>query len=308
MIDLRGLDLNLLVILQGLLEERSISAVARRLDLSQPAVSNALRRLRTALDDELFVRSANTMQPTPLAERLAEPVGEALSLLSHMLDFREVFAPGEGTRRFRVAMSDVGEIHFMPGLLAQCAIQAPGVRIDTVRLAGTELRRDMEAGRVDLAIGAFAEDLGTGFFQRRLFDQGYLTLHRPGLPGVGPGMGRPAFVAQRHLLVSRAQPYGQINASLERAGVVLADHFSVPHFGAVPYILASNDVLATVPEKLAQSVAARFDLATLRPPVRVPRLPTHLFWPRRLHRDAANQWLRGLLVEQFGTGDAQAPG
>ncbi|MBU4611563.1 LysR family transcriptional regulator [Achromobacter sp. GG226] len=299
MIDLRGLDLNLLVILQGLLEERSISAVARRLDLSQPAVSNALRRLRVALDDELFVRSANTMQPTPLAERLAEPVGEALSLLSHMLDFREAFDPAAGARRFRVAMSDVGEIHFMPRLLARCAADAPGVRIDSVRLAGTELRRDMEAGRVDLAIGAFAEDMGSGFFQRQLFQQGYLTLHRPGMAGVGEGMSRAAFVAQRHLIVSRALPYGQINTSLERAGVVLDAHFSVPHFGAVPYIVASNDVLATVPEKLAQSVAERFGLATFTPPLRVAPLQTRLFWPRRLHRDAANQWLRERAVQLF---------
>src|SRR5690606_660392 len=102
--DLRNLDLNLLVILQHLLEERSISAVARRLNLSQPAVSNALRRLRVAMDDPLFVRSGQGMQPTPLAERLAEPVGEALSLLTHMLDFRDAFDPTVGSRRFRVAM------------------------------------------------------------------------------------------------------------------------------------------------------------------------------------------------------------
>ena len=298
MADLRGLDLNLLVILQHLLEERSISAVARRLNLSQPAVSNALRRLRTALDDELFVRTAQGMQPTPLAERLAEPVGEALSLLSHMLDFRDAFDPAAGTRRFTVAMSDVGEIHFMPQLIGRCAAIAPGVRIDSVRLAGADLRREMEAGRVDLAVGAF-DEMGSGFFQRMLFRQGYLTLYRHGHPSARPDMTRQAFVAARHLIVSRAAPYGQVNQSLERAGVVLAEHFSVPHFGAVPYIVADNDVLATVPQKLAQSVAQRFGLHTFAPPLRVPYLQTNLFWPRRFHRDAANQWLRGVIVEMF---------
>src|SRR5690606_12307747 len=98
MADLRGLDLNLLVVFQHLLEERNISAVARRLNISQPAVSNALRRLRVALDDELFVRTGQGMQPTPLAERLAEPVGEALSLLSHVLDFRDEFDPSTASR------------------------------------------------------------------------------------------------------------------------------------------------------------------------------------------------------------------
>ncbi|GAA5234298.1 LysR family transcriptional regulator [Verticiella sediminum] len=300
MIDLRTLDLNLLVILQALLEERSISAVARRLNLSQPAVSNALRRLRNALADDLFVRSAQGMQPTPLAERLAEPVGEALSLLSHMLDFRDDFEPAIGTQRFRVAMSDVGEIHFMPRLLARCAVDAPGVRIDTVRVAGAELRRDMEAGRVDLAVGAFSEDMGSGCFQRMLFRQGYLTLHRPAHPLARPGMPLAAFVAARHLVISRALPYGDVNQALERAGVPLHEHFSVPHFSAVPFIVAENDVLATVPEKLAQSVAGRFGLRTFVPPLPVPPLQTHLFWPRRLHRDAANQWLRGLIVAMYG--------
>lgn len=300
MADLRGLDLNLLVILQHLLEERSISAVARRLQLSQPAVSNALRRLRTALDDELFVRSAQGMQPTPLAERLAEPVGEALSLLSHMLDFRDAFDPAGGTRRFVVAMSDVGETHFMPTLLGLCAASSPGVRIDTVRLAGPDLRREMEAGRVDLAVGAF-EDLGGSFFQRMLFRQGYLTLYREGHPTAHADMTRQEFIQARHLVVSRALPYGQVNQSLERAGVVLSEHFSVPHFGAVPYIVAENDLLATVPQKLALSVAMRFGLRTLAPPLRVPYLQTNMFWSRRFHRDAANQWLRGLIVDNFAS-------
>lgn len=299
MADLRGLDLNLLIIFQYLLEEGSISAVARRLDLSQPAVSNALRRLRVRLDDELFVRTAQGMQPTPLAARFAEPVGEALSLISHMLDVQDHFDPAAGNRRFRIAMSDVGEIHFIPELIAHCAEAAPAVRIDSVRLAGAELRREMEAGRVDLAVGVF-DDLGSGFFQRLLFRQDYLTLHRVGHPDAHPGMSRQAFIAQRHLLVSGAVPYGQVNQALERAGIVLSQHFSVPHFVSVPHILADNDLLATVPRKLAESVAARFGLRTLAPPIRIPALHTHLFWPRRFHRDAAHQWLRNLIVTRFG--------
>src|SRR5690606_19365772 len=116
MAELRNIDLNLLVIFQHLLEERNISAVARRLDLSQPAVSNAVRRLRTVLGDELLVRTAQGTQPTPQAERLGGPVGEALALLSHTLDATQDFHAASSQRRFRIAMSDVGEIHFMPQL------------------------------------------------------------------------------------------------------------------------------------------------------------------------------------------------
>ena len=115
-------------------------------------------------------------------------------------------------------------------------------------------------------------------------------------------MGIKAFRAERHLIVSRAAPYGQVNQSMERAGVVLAEHFSVPHFSAVPYIVSATDLLATVPEKLAASAAPPFGLRFMTPPVRVPALQTNLYWQRRVDRDSGNQWLRGLIVNTFGVG------
>lgn len=305
MTDLRGLDLHLLIVLQNVLEDRNISAVARRMHMSQPAVSNALRRLRQAFDDELFVRTAQGMQPTPLAERLAEPVAEALALVSSMLEVRDAFDPGQSQRRFTLALSDVGEMHFMPRLVAVCARQAPGVRLDVVRLAGAELRRAMEAGRVDLAVGVF-EDLGADFFQRLLFRQGYLTLFRQAHPQAGQLDQREVFLAAQHVIVTQAAPYGQINDALRRAGLNLAQHFSVPHFGAVPFIVAESDLLATVPVRLAQAVAKRFGLATVAPPLRMPPLQTHVFWTRRLHRDAGHQWLREQIVQQFAERAAAA--
>lgn len=298
MAELRNIDLNLLVVFQHLLEERNISAVARRLDVSQPAVSNALRRLRTVLGDELFVRTGQGMQPTPQAERLGGPVGEALALLSHTLDATHDFHPADSQRRFRIAMSDVGEIYFMPRLMEYCAQHAPGVRIDSLRLSGADLRREMDAGRVDLAIGAF-EDLGSGSMQRMLFRQGYATLFRRGHPTAHEGMGLKAFRAERHLVVSHAAPYGQVNQSLEKAGVALDAHFSVPHFSAVPYIVSTTNLLATVPRKLADSVATYFRLGLMVPPVRVPALQTNLYWHRRFHRDSGNQWLRAMMVDTF---------
>lgn len=298
MAELRNIDLNLLVIFQHLLEDRNISAVARRLNLSQPAVSNALRRLRSVLGDELFVRTTHGMQPTPHAERLGGPVGEALALLSHTLDARHDFRAEESPRRFRIAMSDVGEIYFMPRLIEHCARHAPGVRMDSLHLSGADLRREMDAGRIDLAIGAF-EGLGSGVMQRMLFCQGYATLFRREHPTAHEGMSLKAFRAERHLVVSHAAPHGQVNQSLEKAGVALDAHFSVPHFSAVPHIVSATDLLATVPQKLADSVAAHFELGLLAPPLRVPALQTNLYWHRRFHRDSGNQWLRAITVDIF---------
>lgn len=295
---LRKVDLNLLVVFQHLLEERNISAVARRLDLSQPAVSNALRRLRAAYGDELFVRTGQGMQPTPLAEAMGGPVSEALSLLSHLADAVQPFEPSASQRRLRIAMTDVGEIHFMPSLMELCARHAPGVRIDSLRLAGADLQRELDAGRVDLALGAF-EGLGGGVVQRMLFRQGYATLYRQGHPRAHAGMSVKAFRAERHLIVSRAAPEGQVNQALERAGVALAEQFSVPHFSAVPYIVSTTDLLATVPQKLAASAALHFGLQWLMPPVKLAALQTNLYWHRRLQRDGANQWLRHLIIDTF---------
>ncbi|KOF52068.1 LysR family transcriptional regulator [Achromobacter sp. DMS1] len=306
MASLRDVDLNLLLVFQHLLEERNISAVARRMDLTQPAASNALRRLRAAFGDELFVRTGQGMQPTPRAERLAGPVSEALATLSRALQDQNAFDPAASRRRFRVAMSDVGEIHFMPRLMEACAQLAPGVRIDSVRTQGPDLQREMEAGRIDLAVGAF-DDMGAGVMQRMLFRQGYATLFRQGHPTAHAGMSLKAFRAERHLIVSRAAPYGQVNQSMERAGLVLAEHFSVPHFSAVPYIVSATDLLATVPEKLAASAAGPFGLRYIAPPVKVPPLQTNMYWQRRYDRDGGSQWLRGLIAEVFGADGQQAP-
>jgi DNA-binding transcriptional LysR family regulator len=305
MADLRDVDLNLLILFQHLLEDRNLSAVARRLDLSQPAVSNALRRLRLAFGDELFVRTAQGMLPTPRAQRLSGPVSEALAMLSQALQDQDAFDAATSTRRFRVAMTDVGEIHFMPRLMEVCVQVAPQVRIDSVRVQGPDLPREMEAGRVDLAIGAF-DEMGAGTLQRMLFRQGYATLFRQAHPSAHQGMGLKAFRAERHLIVSRAAPYGQVNQSMERAGVPLAEHFSVPHFSAVPYIVSATDLLATVPEKLAASAAQPFGLRYMTPPVKVPALQTNMYWQRRYHRDGGNQWLRALIVNAFAVGSTPA--
>jgi DNA-binding transcriptional LysR family regulator len=296
--DLRALDLNLLIVFQYLMEDRNLSAVARRLGITQPAASNALRRLRATFDDALFVRTAQGMLPTPYAQHLGGAVAEALSTLAHALEAPPRFDPSASTRRFRVAMTDVGEIHFMPALMEHCARQAPGVRVESVRLQGAELQREMDAGRVDMALGAF-HGLAGGLLQRMLFRQGYATLFRRDHPTAHEGMGLKAFRAERHLLVSHAAPYGQVNQALEKAGLALASHFSVPHFAAVPYIVSATDLLATVPRKLADSAASRFGLGVLTPPIRVPALQSNLYWHARFQRDGGNQWLRALIVDIF---------
>ena len=300
MLNLRDVDLNLLVVFQEILREKRISAVAERLGLSQPAVSNALARLRQTFDDELFVRTPRGMMPTALAEQLAEPVAMALDTLQRALGQRTHFDAASSTRSFTIAMSDVGEVYFMPVLAQLCAEQAPGVRIDTVRAGAFDMKAGMEAGAIDLAIGAFDDLSGESVFQRRLFQQDYVTMFRRGhVLGEGE-LTLERFRAASHLVVaSSASPYNAIGPLLDKAGITQAARFSVPHFVAVPYIVSTTDLVVTVPRKLAERAAPPFGLQFVAPPLKLPALQTNVFWHRRFHQDAGNQWLRNLVAQRF---------
>jgi DNA-binding transcriptional LysR family regulator len=300
MIEPKDIDLNLLVVLHEVFQHRQISSVAKKLGLSQPAVSNALARLRKSFDDELFVRTAQGMQPTPLAQQLAEPVASALAGITRALNAQDVFDAASSKRHFTIAMTDVGELYFMPKLIEQCRQLAPQLRLSTVRASTIDLKDDMETGRVDLAIGAF-DDISGALYQRRLFKQNYVCLMRRGHPLAGATMNAKDFLAAQHLIVaSMESPYDKINQSLEKAGISATAHFTVPHFGAVPYILSGSDLLVMVPQKLAESAAAPFGLVYVKPPLRLPSLQTNVFWHRRFNQDEGNQWLRQLIVESFG--------
>jgi DNA-binding transcriptional LysR family regulator len=298
-IELRNIDLNLLVVFQEVFQERQISMAAKHLRLSQSAVSNALARLRRTLNDELFVRTSQGMQPTPFAMQLADPVAAALANVSLALNPQEPFSPATSARRFTLAMTDVGEVYFMPVLIETLSSLAPDVQISTVRASTIDLKAEMEVGRVDLAIGAF-DDVSTALYQRRLFRQHYVSMFRAGHPLGQGALTLKRFLAAKHLLVSSLEsPYGRINQMLEKAGVRAATKFSVPHFTAVPYIVSTTDLVVTVPQKLAERAAAPFNLEYLRPPLRLPSLQTNVFWHRRFNQDDGNQWLRGLVAEIF---------
>ncbi|MGI4843115.1 MAG: LysR family transcriptional regulator [Janthinobacterium lividum] len=299
MIEPHDIDLNLLSVFQEVYRERQISSAARRLGLSQSAVSNALARLRRAFGDELFVRTATGMQPTPLAAQMAEPIGVAMAQVALALNQRSRFDPATSSRRFVLAMTDVGEIYFMPTLIERCKLLAPLVEISSVRAGSLSLKEEMEGGRVDLAVGPF-EDISEALYQRQLFRQPYVTMFRKGHP-LGKGEVTPArFVKAEHMLVdANESPYDRINALLARAGIGPSVRFRVPHFTAVPYMAATSDLVVTVPQKLAERAAAPFGLEWIVPPLELPALQTNVFWHRRYNQDPGNQWLRGLLAEVF---------
>lgn len=303
--ELRDLDLNLLLVFNQLLIDRKVSTAAENLDLTQPAMSNALKRLRTALQDELFVRTYQGMEPTPYALQLAEPVTLAIQTLRDALGRQDVFDPLTCNRRFIMAMTDIGEIYFMPKLMDALAELAPGCTISTLRNTADTLAEGLQNGTIDLAVGLLPH-LQAGFFQRRLFHHRYVCLCRAGHPATQEPLTVERFTRYDHVKVVAANTgHGEVDAFYARAGVVRNVRLEVPHFVAVGHILQRTDLLATVPERFATSCEGPFNLCILPPPVELPNIEINLFWHARFNKDPANRWLRQLMFDLFS--DQETP-
>lgn len=299
--DIKDLDLNLLIVFNQLLMDRSVSAAADKLGLSQPAVSNALRRLRNLLNDELFLRTTRGMEPTPYAQQLAEPIAYALSTIQTTLSQRTSFSPATSTRRFTLAVTDLGEIEFLPSLMDRLQEVAPGVTVSTVRNNAESLRDDMEAGNVDLAIGLIPQ-LKSNFFQQRLFMQRYVCLFRKGHALDKRRLSRKEFYDADHVVVvSAGTGHAKMDEIIESAEEKRRVRLLVPHFVAVGHILASTDMIATVPERYAYRCAEPFGLRYVDHPVQLPQIGINLFWHARFHKEPGNQWLRQVIFELFST-------
>jgi DNA-binding transcriptional LysR family regulator len=297
--NLHDIDLNLLVLFNQLMKDRRVSKVAEEFDMTQPGVSNAIAKLRRLLGDELFLRTPSGMVPTPFAEQLAEPVAYALSMIMSGLNQQTDFNPATVRREMTIGMSDIGEIVFLPSLVERFARDAPGIRLSTVRNAAVNLRDEMEAGKVELAIG-YLPQLRSGFFQRRLFTQQYVCLFRNGHRLDKPTVSTAAFSSAEHLIViSAGTGHGKVDELMERAGIERKVRLTVPHYVSVGHILASSNLVASVPERLAQQLAGPFGLAYRPHPAKLPPIAINVFWHARMHRAVANQWLRSIVFDMF---------
>jgi len=304
--DLSSIDLNLLRILHRLLQERHVSRAAQDLGLSQPAVSNALRRLRVQLGDDLLVRSAAGMQPTPLAQRLAGPIAQALELLDDALRAQAPFDPADSVRQFTLAMSDVGELYFLPVLMRALAQLAPGVTLRTTALDSPGLGPSLSTGEIDLALGSLPRLQG-GFYQQSLFRQGYLCLMRNGHPMAEGPLTRAAFLACEHVRVEApGTGHGRVDSEFERRGIRRRIRLSVPNYVALGHVLASTDLIATVPERFAERVCAALALRTHPLPVRIASGVIRQFWHQRSHRDSGHEWLRRQVSSLFADSATRA--
>ena len=297
--ELHELDLNLLVVFNQLLVERRVSKVADDLGVSQPAVSNSLAKLRKLLGDELFLRTPKGMEPTPYADQLAESVSYALSMIHSGVNQRTSFEPSSAKCSFTIGMTDIGEIYFLPALIERLRRDAPGVTLSTVRNTTVNVRDELEAGKVDIAMGLLPQ-LKAGFFQRRLFMQSYVCLMRRGHRLDKRKISLVEFCAAEHLVVvSAGTGHGKVDELLQRSGIERTVRLTVPHYVSVGHILQGSDLIATVPERLADRLLGPFGLAKVPHPAKLPEIAINVFWHAKYHRSPANRWLRAVLFELF---------
>ena len=249
LMNVRDVDLNLLRVFDAVLREGGVTPAASILELTQPAVSNALARLRKLFGDALFVRTPSGMEPTPFARELAEPVRQALALLESALAHGPGFDPASATRAFRFYMSDVGQVEFLPPLVERVQREAPGVRLEAVALDVDDIGAALAAGGLDLAIG-FLLGLGPPVRRRALFRDPYACLMRADHPI--RTLTRKRFLEASHALVTYRGGHRVIEEALERAGLARKIALRVPHFTVVPMVLERTDLILTLPARVAR--------------------------------------------------------
>ncbi|MBY4896688.1 LysR family transcriptional regulator [Cupriavidus sp. AU9028] len=296
---LRNVDLNLLVVLEALLAERHISRAALRLQLSQPAVSHALARLRQLLDDPLLVRGQGGLVLTPRAHALAEPLAQALAQVRILLG-PAGFQPATARRTFSVAMTDHAALAVLPALLRTVRKAAPGIELVVMQASTEAMTAEVAEGRAELAIGDFAfipDDIRSV----RLFEEDYAcAVDATTVRGQGR-LDAVAYLARSHVLVSsrpaaHADPLSShadpIDAAIARHNGRRKIACVVPHAGLAPALIAGTNLVLTAPRRALAALADDPAFAVFDPPLPLPAFTVSAIWPARLDADPAHLWLR----------------
>lgn len=299
----RTLDLNLLRVFDEVMAERSLTRAARNLSLTQPAVSNALRRLRETLGDELVSRDGQGMAPTPRALALWPLVRQSLQLLQDGL-VPQTFVPAEATSTFVLAMADATAAELIPGLIDILENEAPGVAMRVVPLATRDPRRLLDEEAVDLAVGYFPAVLAdltaraqsgeaVAFSNQRLYDGEYVCVMRAEHPLASGPLTLNRFCAARHMLVSfSGRPFGFIDESLASLGRQRHIVLTVNQFFTAGRVVATSNLLTVLPRHFVRVTGIEDQLVLRQLPFDVAPVHVDALWHRRSQQNSAHIWLR----------------
>ncbi len=297
--NLAALDLNLLVVFEALLLERGVGRAGKRIGLSQPAVSNALGRLRAALGDALFVRNGAIMVPTARAMQLSAPILDALNRIRAAIGSRIEFDPSTAEVRFRIQTSDYGETLILAPLLGRIEALAPKVTFQIRRAAGLFLPpiEELTADVIDCSIGFFPDVLppGSGVMSEVLMQDRVAVLSSPKRRRK---LTLDDFVQSPQIRVNVGrESSGLIDDALARRGLSRRIALTLPDFSTIPWVVARTDLIGVIPERLGRLFARQFGLRVHPLPLDVPPLNVHAAWHQRNHGHPAHMWLRRELLQ-----------
>lgn len=301
---MKSLDLNLLEALVALEDKRSVSAAALQLGVSQSSLSGALARLRTSLADPLFVRTGNTMQPTPRALSIARSARTLLEKVRQEIIADESFDPKITRSVVNLAMSDAGEIIFLPPLLKALRKLAPHAVVRSISVPPSGVAHGLETGEIDLAVGYFPDLKRNNFFVQTLFTDTFAGLLRANHPLASARLTMKQFLEMDHAVVQAESRTAEvIERHLAKKKIRRRITLTTPHFASVPIVVSQSDLLVTIPAPVARYFAeSTANLKIIGLPFQVPHIEIRQIWHRKFHHDARNRWLRGVVAELFQRG------
>ncbi|MCW8871847.1 MAG: LysR family transcriptional regulator [Xanthomonadales bacterium] len=289
-------DLNLFVVFDTVYTERNLTRAAKVLHITQPAVSNALKRLRAAFGDPLFVRTPRGVAPTPVADNIAGRVKEALNMLNLSLTEGEKFQPQKSEKVFALGVHDIDEALVLPQLMERLDAATPGISLECISVPRNELEGELASGSLDFALDVplFSVPL---LCRQLVSAERYVCAMRPGHPMAAEPLTLERYLQLHHVHVStRRRGVGHIDRALERLGRARNIRLRMMSYMAAPQVVASTDLVLTIPRTLA----SMYGLAALELPFEVGTLDQYLYWHKNADEDRANTWMRGILLDLMG--------
>lgn len=288
---LASLDLNLLYAFAIMMEERSVTAAAKRLGVTQPAMSHKLRRLRDALGDALFVTGGNRWVPTERAAAMAEPLRRAMAELADLVADDEPFDPEVAQHEFVIASADLFEFAALPRVLDFAKAEAPGIRL-AVASHRQDTLENMRQGKVHFAFGPGFE-AAPGLRQTKLGDEPFVVIGRKRHPAFRGGLTLERYLNAEHMLIAPGgRTGGVVDDILATRGLSRNVVYRGGYFAPAPFLAARSDMLLTAPESLATAAAEYLEISTRPVPLPLGTTPTIMAWHERFDREPAHRWFR----------------
>jgi len=296
---MNNIDIELLRAFCALMSERSVSRAAARLNLSQPAMSHALGRLRNLFQDPLLLRSRGGMAPTERAVAVEPRIRAILHELDAVVAPPEKFDPRTSTRTFVLTATEYAEFVLLPALMSRIGTEAPGIRIE-IRAPNQNRMLDwLEAGEIDMRIAWVRNAVGS-LRSRALFQDSLVCIVRSDHPVIGSALSLAQFFTLPHArpqVIGRTTTAQAIDEAVAARGGKLRVGLSVQNYLIIPHIVASSDFIATLPRRLVAALTPQLPIKVMEPPLRLPRMRYAAFWHDRSHTDAGHQWLRRTIAD-----------